>query len=168
MDLNRAQIWFQSSNWPKIWHTGVFHVVPGFANRKIDFGQNLAIFWSNLPFLTFKCELLHFHVFWNSYIFWNFGLKFGTNDLCMDIKKFVCQIFDIMPRFEKKWTNVKKIADFHEFQDKNVQNGHFLENGVKIQKSGKHFFYIYTKMICAKFQPKIPKNVGVPKYMKVQ
>ena len=38
----------------------MFHVVSGFANRKIDFGQNLPIFWSNLPFLTFKCELLHF------------------------------------------------------------------------------------------------------------
>ena len=102
---------------PKIWHTGEFHVVPGFAIKKIKFGQNLAILWSNLPFSTLNCELLHFHVFWNSsFISWNFGLKFGTNDLYMDIKKLVCQIFDIMPRFEKKVDKCqKKIADFHEF-----------------------------------------------------
>ena len=43
MTVNRAQI--QLSNWLKIWHTSVCHVVHSFANRKIDFDQNLTTFW---------------------------------------------------------------------------------------------------------------------------
>ena len=56
--LNMAQIQFQLPNMPKIVYTIVFHGIPGFANKKIDFGQNLAIFWSNLLFWTFKRDFL--------------------------------------------------------------------------------------------------------------
>ena len=147
----------------------MFHVVPGFANRKIDFGQNLAIFWSNLPFLTFKCELRHFHVFWNSsYIFWNFGLKFGTNHLCMDLKKLVCRIFEISPHFRENGHFVHFYPKIHENQRFFDICPLFFKMGHDIKNLVDQFFYIYTKMICAKFQPKIPKNVGgVPKNMKV-
>ena len=146
----------------------MFHVVPGFANRKIDFGQNLAIFWSNLPFLTFKCELRHFHVFWNSsYIFWNFGLKFGTNHLCIDIKKnWSAEFSKFHSIFEKMailyifTLKFMKIDDFFDICSLFLKTGHDIKN------LAPNFFYIYTKMICAKFQPKIPKNVGrVPKYV---
>ena len=135
----------------------MFHVVPGFANRKIDFGQNLAIFWSNLPFLTFKCELLHFHVFWNSYIFWNLGLKFGTNHLCIDIKKFSAGFLNFHSIFEKMAIlyiyilKFMKISDFFDICPLFFKTGHDIKN------LADQFFISIQRSFVPNFSPKFQK-----------